>query len=193
MIVWPELHDASSSTRSHPWEHSGFEGGGSYQDFKTSPHLIPQVLEDFKLHESRKAVRTFYEFLTWLNGTDSKFESNDCAFREPDENADVGLSSKKLRCCGRVEILYRQLAANVHQQAVDWLIKSLFIELCKANPTFIDGFIEIGTRSTPYLELRDAGKRMKGSAYIYTSVHMVTMTMRLSRISTPYLKACFAP
>lgn len=120
MIIVPELSLEDHEHRTHPWTHANYEGGGSYYDFKTSPHLIPEVLEDFKPYSQEKAIITFYEYLKWLNGPESKLESNDCAFRGPHENED-DLSSKKYRCSGRLEILFREIAYNLIAAHMVWI------------------------------------------------------------------------
>lgn len=161
MIIVPELSLDEHEQRTHPWTYADYGGGGRYYDFKTSQHLIPEVLEDFIPFSHEKAVSIFYEYLKWLNGPESKLESNDCAFRGPHENED-DLSNKTFRCSGRLEILFREIDFNLSPAHIVWLQRELFFNVCVINPLFQDGFIEVGTRSTIYLNLTGSGSEHPG-------------------------------
>jgi hypothetical protein len=157
MYVVPEVRkrNVKHEPRAHPWRHSGFEGGGSYHDFKAEPELIREVLEDFKPFEQQEAVETFYNFLAYLNGPDSLLESNDCALRAPHEHEDVPFNSVglKLKIDGRVECVYRDVQYNVNFDSFAWLIRRYFYELCFLETDFRDGLVEIGMRPTYFPEL----------------------------------------
>ena len=56
---------------------------------KAHPDQIPLVLPDFKPWSHYPAIQTFYALLTWLNGPDSIFESNDCGLRAPRRDNDT--------------------------------------------------------------------------------------------------------
>jgi hypothetical protein len=161
MIIVPELSLETHEPRTHPWTYADYEGGGRYYDFKTSPHLVSEVLEDFKPYSQEKPILTFYEYLKWLNGPESELESNDCAFRGPHDNED-DFSDNKYRCSGRLEILFREIDANLNPPHIVWLQRELFFNVCAINPLFQDGFIEVGTRPTIYLNLTDAGSEHSG-------------------------------
>lgn len=83
LINFDPLREPENDRRSHPWKKTSYEErAGFYSNFIKNPELITEVLEDFKPHESQKAVQTFYEFIKWINGSASAFETNDCAMRE---------------------------------------------------------------------------------------------------------------
>jgi hypothetical protein len=54
-----------------------------YVDFVQHLDQIPVALEDFRPFSDRTAIQTFYDFLRWLNGPDSHFQSCDCVLRPP--------------------------------------------------------------------------------------------------------------
>jgi|ERR1043165_3846355 hypothetical protein len=157
MYVVPEVRKrhVQHQPRSHPWRDSGFEGGGSYHDFKTHPELIREVLEDFKPHEHQNAVQTFYSFLEYLNGLDSVLESNDCALRAPHHHQDLAFNKAglTLKIDGRLECLYREDQHNLSFESYAWLIRRYFYELCFLETDFREGFIEVGMRPTYFPRL----------------------------------------
>src|SRR6202035_3791230 len=69
--------------RRHPWTIVEDQPELQYRNFREHPEKISESLEDFKPWEKYPAVAKFYELLTWLNGPDSVFETNDCALGEP--------------------------------------------------------------------------------------------------------------
>ena len=157
MYAVPEVRKrhVQHQPRSHPWHDSGFEGGGSYRDFKAHPELIREILEDFKPHEHQIAVQTFYSFLEYLNGPDSVLESNDCALRAPHGHEDLAFNKAglTLKIDGRLECLYREDQYNLNFEAYAWLIRRYFYELCFRGTDFREGFIEIGMRPTYFPRL----------------------------------------
>lgn len=109
--------------RLHPYKPRA-PGQHGYEDFKTNPAAIRTVLEDFRPLESWQAVQRFYEFLEWVNGSDSRLETSDCALRPPAIHNDPN-STHKLRIRGRVFILFRNLRDNASDHNVVWLCQSL--------------------------------------------------------------------
>lgn len=86
------------------------------------------------------ATETFYRLLEWLNGSDSIFESNDCAFSGA--AADSRLEpSKRRQCSGRLMILYRDLVVNTSPEQIHWLTNAAAHALRRIDPAFQWGAI----------------------------------------------------
>lgn len=120
MEVYQDKGRVYAEPRNHPWTVGEENSSFRYVDFKIQPELIPKVLEDFRPHASNQAVLTLYEFLRWVNGSDSHLETNDCGFRPPAPHRDQN-SDKKLSCHGRLFIFYRNLRYNLKTDACLWL------------------------------------------------------------------------
>ena len=67
--------------RTHPWTTSHHLTPGRSYNFVISPHLVREVLEEFKPWERYPAVETFYSLIEQLNGQTSTLETSDCIFR----------------------------------------------------------------------------------------------------------------
>jgi hypothetical protein len=80
MKVYEHNDPDSFILRSHPWIDGESDPAHRYYDFRTSPELIRSSLEDLQAWSTYPATETFYRLLEWLNGAESVFESNDCAF-----------------------------------------------------------------------------------------------------------------
>jgi hypothetical protein len=98
--------------RYHPWTTALRDEKERYYDFRECPDLIPKVLEDFLPWDSYPAIQTFYELLRWLNGPDSKLESNDCAFSGIKENG-IPQVPKTRGCNGRLMFFLRDIPLNL--------------------------------------------------------------------------------
>ncbi len=125
--------------REHPWTVSTANPDWKYYDFKTNCDLIPQVLEDYKRWENYQAIQTFYNFLGWLNGPESVFESNDCALGSPKEDPrPPDVIPKDCRTCisGRLTILFRDLYYNVGPTWIEWLRQTIHDDLLQNFPKF---------------------------------------------------------
>jgi len=113
--------EVSAQRRSHPWSTSTGGLSHRYYDFKAKPELIPVVLEDLRPWDAYAAVQSIYRLLAWINGPGSPFESNDCAFDGPEDNVDLGFP-KRLQCCGRLGVLFRDLGLNTNDRAMSrWI------------------------------------------------------------------------
>jgi len=86
------------------------------------------------------ATETFYRLLEWLNGSESVFESNDCAFSGAIANTSAQFS-KRLQCSGRLMILYRDLALNTSPEQVHWLTNAAAHALRRTDQAFEWGAI----------------------------------------------------
>lgn len=128
--------------RMHPWTVVEAIPGARYWDFKAYPEQIPLVLEDFKPWSHYPAIPRFYDLLTWLNGNDSIFESNDCGLRAPRRDDAVpeivrrSFASDPLVVHGRLTIIFRDLAWNASAPTVDGLKRTIHDGLRDTVPIF---------------------------------------------------------
>jgi hypothetical protein len=109
-----------SSIRAHPWTENEFNLEEKYYDFKAHPELIPQVLEKFRDWAKYDGVQLFYDLLRWLNGPDSRLESNDCRFRPPGNNSQKDTWPKELVCSGDLLVFFRNLKFNLSDKSTEW-------------------------------------------------------------------------
>ena len=143
---------SSIEPRSHPWTDAVSDAAHRYYDLKATPARIRTSLEDFVPFAHHDAVDRFYALLEWLNGGDTTFESNDCAFNAPHANESTDVPAT-LECSGRVMVLYRDLALNVSRAEVERLENALHQALAAIEPDLALGII--GTTRVPvrYLAL----------------------------------------
>lgn len=99
--------------RTQPWTTAERDENERYYNFREHPELIPKVLEDYKPWDHYEAVQRFYELVAWVNGPESRFESNDCAFHGPRENFQKDRFPKQLMCSGRFMFFFRDLVQNL--------------------------------------------------------------------------------
>ena len=171
MKVYYEPKHESEETRSHPWICSLHDASNKYYDFKKNPDLIPQVLEDFKPWSTYRAIQLYYEMLRWLNSESSALESNDCAFKGPEDNIDK-LFPRRLRCLGRLMVLYRDLRLNVSNDHIDWLLGRIGSYLEEIDPEFEFGvigftFLKVYYRELPVEEEKRSGRLLQLSWWAY--------------------------
>ena len=131
-----------------------------YYDFRAKPELIPVVLEDFRPWDAYDAVRSFYDLLAWINGEGSPFESNDCALAGPEANVDGGFR-KRLQCCGRLGVLFRDLGLNTSERAMSRWIEGIHIALRALEPDFAWGAVGTTRLRVDYRDLPEG--RAEGS------------------------------
>ena len=130
----------SAQRRSHPWTTTTADERHRYVDLRANPQLIPVVLEDFRPFAAEAAVRRFYELIAWINGPESPFESNDCAFTGPEANDEPGFA-KRLQCSGRLGLLFRELSLNTSEPAVSRLIMGIHHALFDLEPDLAWGAV----------------------------------------------------
>lgn len=135
MKVYEHNDPASFNPRSHPWVDAESNPTHRYYDFRRSPELIRSSLEDMQEWSAYPATETFYRLLEWLNGPESVFESNDCAFNGATADTSTGCS-KRLQCSGRLMILYRDLGLNRSPEQIHWLANAAAHALRRTDPTF---------------------------------------------------------
>jgi len=117
--------------RQHPWTVAEANPEARYWDFRANPGKIPLVLEDFKRWSHYAAIPRFYKMLTWLNGSDSIFETNDCGIRSPMGDSATPevvrrvFVSYPLVLHGRLAFIFRDLTWNASTSAIDGLKRTI--------------------------------------------------------------------
>ena len=140
MKVYEHNDPHSMCPRSHPWIDGESDPTHRYYDLRARPELIRSSIEDMQEWSTYPASETFYQLLEWLNGSESVFESNDCAFSGVIANTSTQFS-KRLQCSGRLMILYRDLALNTSPEQIHWLTNTAAHALKRTDPTFEWGAI----------------------------------------------------
>jgi hypothetical protein len=138
--------------RSHPWSTSTGDLNYRYYDFRAKPEQISVVLEDLRPWDTYAAVQSIYGLLAWVNGPGSPFESNDCAFDGPEDNVDHGFS-KRLQCCGRLGVLFRDLGLNTDERAMNRWVERIHTGLCALEPGFEWGAVGTTRLRVDYRDL----------------------------------------
>ncbi len=123
-----------------------------YVDFVQHLDQIPVALEDFRPFSDRSAIQTFYDFLRWLNGPDSHFQSCDCVLRPPSSHTDTN-SHHTLSAIGRVFIIFRDLRLNCSMPHTDWLCRRLMNHLDTVDPDMSAAEGVVGFTLNPVLHL----------------------------------------
>ena len=159
MKVYEHRDPDSMSPRSHPWVDSASNPAHRYYDFRSSPELIRSSIEDMQEWSAYPATETFYRLLEWLNGPESVFESNDCAFSGATTTTQ---SSKRLQCSGRLMMLYRDLALNTSPEQIHWLTNAAAHALNQTDPAFEGGAIGATIMSVRFTTLPGPPERQQG-------------------------------
>ena len=159
MKVYEHSDPDSMSPRSHPWVDSESNPAHRYYNFRSSPELIRSSIEDMQEWSAYPATETFYRLLEWLNGPESVFESNDCAFSGATATP---LSPKRLQCSGRLMMLYRDLALNTSPKQIQWLTNAAAHALNRTDPAFEGGAIGITIMSARFTTLPGPPERQRG-------------------------------
>jgi hypothetical protein len=110
------------------------------------------VLEDLRPWDACAAVQSIYGLLTWINGPGSPFESNDCAFDGPEANVDRGFP-KRLQCCGRLGVLFRDLGLNTNERAMSRWIEGIHEALRVLEADFAWGAVGTTRLRVDYRDL----------------------------------------
>lgn len=159
VYIEPEFGTEYEKVRTHPWTTGEADEAHRYVNFKAEPHLIPEVLEDFKPFANYDSIQTFYEMLAWLNGPGSVFESNDCALGRiaPTPAADAVNFPARLRIKGRLMLLFRNLPINVYHGSIQSLVQTVARTLHGIDAQFVLGCVGVTYMETHYLELKESG------------------------------------
>lgn len=154
LINFDPLRDLEKDRRSHPWGKTAYnERSGFYSNFIEHPELITEVLEDFKPHEDKEAVQTFYTFLKWINGSESAFETNDCALRENVIANTDSLFKLTHKIDGRVEFFLREHQYNCRKDISTWLMRMSSLYLQVERPDFLNALVDIQLAPTDFITL----------------------------------------
>lgn len=131
---------AFTAPRSHPWDGAVDDPAARYVDLVAEPALIRTALEDFVPWQHHPAIEQFYALVEWINGPTSGLMSNDCAFTGP--QADHGAAvAKRLGCTGRVMVLFRDLARNLDDAALEELTERVHRRLAARDQSFVWGAV----------------------------------------------------
>jgi hypothetical protein len=175
-LPFEELTD--SYIRLHPWPDNKRDPDDKYYDFKANPALISEVLNNFKGWSDWsewEGVRLFYRLLEWLNGPDSRLESNGCGFRGPRRNPQKVRLPGEFMTDGGLIFLFRDTELNLSEQSaawatmpksigatvprlapgknINWLVRRSQEHLQQLNPEFIWGRVSIVLFPTLFTEL----------------------------------------
>ena len=140
------------SIRSHPWTVAKADSRSRYHDFKKSPALVRDSLEDFLAWSEWPAIQRFYSIVEWINGPDSVLESNDCAFNGPSANSTPQFA-KTLEASGRLMVLWRALPLNLIRANSDWLTGVLHRHLNENETELEYGVVGITVFPVRYITL----------------------------------------
>jgi hypothetical protein len=149
--------------RHHPWTVAVKNPEEQYVDFRAHPDQIPLVLPDFKPWSHYSAIQTFYALLTWLNGPDSIFESNDCALGTPRRDNDTpeivrrAFEADPIVIYGRLTIIFRDLSRNASVPAVEELKRSIHDGL-RDNVRNIPAVVKIGDWDHLFTAINQEGR-----------------------------------
>jgi hypothetical protein len=105
--------------RHQPWDETEDAPECIYYNFRQSPELIPEVLEDFKPFSQYRSVQAFYDLLRWMTEDGCPFESNDCRLSLPQSNSDHHLADKELVRCGGLMFFFHNLKLNLSEDSKD--------------------------------------------------------------------------
>ncbi len=159
MLVLPSFNN-DPQRRAHPWTVTEYsDKGGRYYDFKSTPELIPTVLEDFVPFNERAAIQRFYDLLREINRAGGLLETNDCAFEGPQPLKNI-LFKKPVEMCGRLEVLMRSAEANVNPNTITFLIRMFHIYLSLEQPNIHFVVFETHRCMTDYVDIGQIGERL---------------------------------
>ena len=154
MDAFTSNQNDNSELRSHPWTSMQSDQSSIYMDFKKTPKLIRNSLEDLLPLKKWEFVETFYSLIEWVNSPVSLLESNDCTFNAAEENSDGQYPYAK-KCSARLMILFRDIPENCQQRSIDWLIQNILHSVTSTKLGFRAGAICLSQNATCYLALGD--------------------------------------
>lgn len=152
VTVDPFLAMNKQAARQHPWTTTArAENAGAYFDFIKHPELIREKLEDFKPHESHRAVQFFYEMIERINRKDGPLETCDCALSPIISRPN--LFGKPHQMLGRIEIIARKRSINTDLTALSNIVQSLSICLQNEWTDCNVVLIEIHCLKTEFMDM----------------------------------------
>ncbi|RVK93388.1 hypothetical protein [Sinorhizobium meliloti] len=152
--------------RYHPWTVTTKTPDGKYVDFKRYPELISETLEDLRLVDGTVAAQAVVEFITWANGPDSIFETNDFGLRAIRPNQS-GVSTAKLELHGRVTLLFRDLRLNTSERIVQTFLSKADQQLKAIDTHFKEACWGWCTWPHCFTELLEANQPAEGDCLSY--------------------------
>ena len=152
MITYHAVEFEGGEPRAHPWKGTTKSDSVNCIDFKVYPEKIRTDLEDWVPYQSAEFTEEFYQLLEWVNGPDSVFESNDCAFVGREKNTDKQFKFKK-RSRGRLMILLRDEHLNCQHENIDWIFNNGMRELSEIDKDFKAGAFGLSFLVTIYSAL----------------------------------------
>ncbi len=131
--------------RHQPWDETEGAAECIYYNFRQSPELIPEVLEDFKPFSHYRSVQSFYDLLRWMTEDDCPFESNDCRLSLPQPNSQRHLANKDVVRVGSLMFFFHNLKLNLSEDSKLWAnkIRSRQIEPIEVRPTPNELYLEL--------------------------------------------------
>jgi len=161
MRVYQHADPDSLALRSHPWRDAVDNPAHRYVDFVARPALIRSSLEDLRPWSRYPAIETFYQLLEWLNGSQSVFESNDCAFEGATLQVSAA-SAPRLACSGRLMILFRDLVLNTSPSLMERLTLAVARALNRVDPLFEAAAFGATITAVRYVSLPASPARQRG-------------------------------
>src|SRR5438128_11699407 len=111
-------------------------------------------------------LSSVYDLVTWINGSESCLESNDCELQGPQPNIDPQFK-KKWRIRGRLMVLFRKLDINCSPENARWLEGCYEFYLQRVLPEFIWGVVGLTKFLTRITALDKAGQILILSFWSY--------------------------
>ena len=121
--------------RQHPWGRTEKTPGDCYVNFRDHPELIADTLEDLRQFHDTPLEQTIISFISWANGSDSVFETNDFGLGSIRKN-DSGRSQLALENWGRVTLLFRDLKLNIEDPTAGSFLARVKWELTSGSVIF---------------------------------------------------------
>lgn len=156
----------STKGRHHPWEVTTKTPDGRYVDLKGNPELIVGTLEDLKYVSGTSAEHAVVSFISWANGPNSAFETNDFGLRPLKVN-DSGVSPSKLEMLSRVTLLFRDLRLNTRLSIVRGFLSRVERELRVRDAEFVQACWSLSTWPHLFLDLRHLCEDSEGHCSVF--------------------------
>ncbi len=184
MKVYRHSDPMAEVSRARHWTTSEHDESHRYYNFRESPELITEVLEDFRPHQNQPAIREFYRLLGNINGESSSFETNDCAFKPPHDNTSRGVSLRQMQISGRLMFFFREVALNTNRSYIEWLEDGVHFYLSQLTPELEEGVVGTSVMRSICRNSDRNGHLQKDSSYAFTSGRGAILPRRLGPIST---------
>lgn len=156
MKTFVDASQDETTPRTHPWTVGIHDPRAKFTDFRKHPELIPTALEEFVPHARFPAIQQFYEFVRWLNGETSVFETTDATFRGPATGHNSAQFPQfKLMCSGRLVLFCRHYEIQIRY--ADWIAKQAQRVLRQHQPDSANACVGTFKFATQFPALSDDG------------------------------------